>query len=163
MPKFLYGLGIREVGEATALALANHFGDLDRIESASRGDLEKVPDIGPVVAGHIHTFFANQDSRALIEKLRSCGISWPRQDTSDSQKSLSGKVFVLTGTLERMTRDDAKALLVARGAKVAGSVSRNTDYVVAGPGAGSKLQKAESLGIQTMNEDEFFSFLADLK
>ncbi|MFM1896981.1 MAG: ligase, partial [Pseudomonadota bacterium] len=162
LPKFLYALGIREVGEATALALANHFGDLEPLEQASEEQLLEVPDVGPVVAAHIATFFANPASVALIERLRKAGVTWPVIDTAAEAKPLAGQTFVLTGTLEAMSRDEAKARLTALGAKVAGSVSKNTDCVVAGPGAGSKLDKARELQIRTIDEDEFLALLADL-
>jgi DNA ligase (NAD+) len=160
LAKFLYALGIREVGEATALALANHFGDLAAIESASEEQLLDVPDIGPVVASHIVTFFGNKDSRALIRKLQASGIHWPAVSVDAAGQPLKGQTFVLTGTLEQMSRDDAKARLVALGAKVAGSVSKNTDCVVAGPGAGSKLDKAEALGVKVIDEAEFLKLLS---
>ncbi|MEX2131089.1 MAG: NAD-dependent DNA ligase LigA, partial [Pseudohongiellaceae bacterium] len=163
LPKFLYALGIREVGEATALALANYFGNLDKIESASEADLLEVPDIGPIVAGHIVTFFANRESVALIEKLRASGIHWPAINKTATRLSLAGQTFVLTGTLEQMTRDEAKAKLIALGAKVAGSVSKNTDCVIAGPGAGSKLDKARELNVKIIDEQDFISLLESCK
>lgn len=161
LAKFLYALGIREVGEATALALANHFGKLEAIETADEEALLAVPDIGPVVAGHIATFFANRDSLALIQRLRDRGVTWPVIDQSATRQALKGQTFVLTGTLEQMTRDEAKAMLVALGAKVAGSVSKKTDCVVAGPGAGTKLTTAEELGIKVIDEKGFLQLLAD--
>lgn len=159
LPRFLYALGIREVGEATAQALTAHYGDLQPIMDASAEDHEQVTDVGPIVAGHIETFFRNDENRALIAKLISHGIRWPRVETSGGSQALAGKTYVLTGTLEQMTRNDAKARLLALGAKVAGSVSKNTDCVVAGPGAGSKLSKAEELGIDIIDETEFLQLL----
>lgn len=160
LPRFLYGLGIREVGEATAQSLANHFGNLENILAASEAELLEVPDVGPVAAGHIHTFFANRDSLALIRRLQDSGITWPSVDRDRSSLPLKDQTFVLTGTLERMPRGEAKAKLLALGAKVAGSVSKKTDCVVAGPGAGSKLGKAQELGIKVIDEAEFLELLA---
>ena len=172
LPRFLYALGIREVGEATALALSQHYGDLAAISAADEEALEQVADIGPIVAKHIAAFFANKNNRALITALCKQGIQWPDiAPTADGSAGagaaqdplpLSGQTWVLTGTLEEMTRTEAKARLQALGAKVAGSVSKNTDCVVAGPGAGSKLSKAEELGLQVIDEAEFVSRLARL-
>lgn len=162
LARFLFALGIREVGDATALALVNHFGDIDPIAQAESDALESIEDIGPIVAQHIASFFANKDNLALIKKLRKAGINWPVVDTSAAEKPLTGQTFVLTGTLEAMPRNEAKAQLLALGAKVAGSVSKNTSCVVAGPGAGSKLTKAEELGLKILDEGEFLAFLGDL-
>jgi DNA ligase (NAD+) len=159
LPKFLYSLGIREVGEATALGLANYFGNLDAISRADIEELIKVPDIGDIVANHITVFFQNEANLALIKQLQESGIDWPDIAIDEGQKPLEGQVFVLTGTLENMTRVDAKNRLVGLGAKVAGSVSKNTDCVVAGPGAGSKLEKATQLGVKVINETELMSLL----
>lgn len=163
LPRFLFALGIREVGEATAAALVNHFGDLPAILAADDEALVAVPDIGPIVAQHIVTFLANTENLALIEQLQEQGLQWPAVVVEQGEKPLSGETWVLTGTLEQLTRSEAKAQLVALGAKVAGSVSRNTSCVVAGPGAGSKLTKAEELQIKILDEGEFLAFLADLK
>ncbi|MCG8413881.1 MAG: NAD-dependent DNA ligase LigA [Pseudomonadales bacterium] len=162
LPRFLFALGIREVGDATAQALVAYYGDLVPIMDATAEDHEQVPDIGPIVARHIETFFSNKENRALIDKLISHGVNWPKVEKADTQ-ALQGQTWVLTGTLEAMPRNEAKALLVAQGAKVAGSVSKNTDCVVAGPGAGSKRTKAEELGIKIIDEAEFLSFLDSLK
>ncbi len=163
LPRFLFALGIREVGEATAQALANHFGDLPGLLAASAEDLEAIADIGPIVAQHIATFFGNSDNLALIKTLQEQGIQWPAIAVSSVDKPLSGETWVLTGTLEQLTRNEAKARLLALGAKVAGSVSAKTHCVVAGPGAGSKLTKAEELQIKVIDEDEFLSQLAALE
>lgn len=163
LPRFLYGLGIREVGEATALALVNHFGDLQPIIEADSDALEEIADIGPIVAKHIATFFDNEDNLALIRELQEQGIHWPSVSVDGQSQPLAGETWVLTGTLEQMTRNEAKAELIALGAKVAGSVSAKTDCVVAGPGAGSKLAKAEELQIKILNEGEFLNLLDDLK
>ena len=162
LPRFLFALGIREVGDATALALVNHFGDVDPIVKATPKELEKVEDIGPIVAKHISVFFKNKDNLSLIKKLKNAGIQWPVIDVSVGVRPLEGQTFVLTGTLEAMPRNEAKAKLLGLGAKVAGSVSTNTDFVVAGPGAGSKLTQAEDLGVKVIDEGEFLSFLDGL-
>ncbi|MEX2468583.1 MAG: NAD-dependent DNA ligase LigA [Pseudohongiellaceae bacterium] len=162
LPRFLYALGIREVGEATAQGLVNHFGELDAIMSAEGEVLEEVADIGPIVAQHIVTFFANGDNVALVRELQQEGISWPAVEPARGDRPLAGQTWVLTGTLEQLSRNEAKARLVALGAKVAGSVSKNTDCLVAGPGAGSKLTKAEELGIQVIDEGEFLRQVAEL-
>ncbi len=162
LARFLFSLGIREVGEATATGLSNHYGNLENIIAADQQSLEQVTDIGPIVASHIHTFFANQNNLDLIARLRSVGLSWPDIEISNEARPLEGQTFVLTGTLEQMARNDAKAMLMNLGAKVAGSVSKNTSCVVAGPGAGSKLTKAEELGLKILDEGEFLAFLDDL-
>jgi DNA ligase (NAD+) len=153
LPRLLYGLGIREVGEATALALARHFGSLERLLQASAEQIEQVPDVGPIVAAHVAAFFASADHRATIEALRAHGVSWPDLPAQASQpQPLSGRTFVITGTLAGMTREEAQQALVAHGAKVAGSVSKKTSYVVAGSDAGSKLARARELGIPVLDE-----------
>ena len=159
----MFALGIREVGEATAQALANHFGDLPAIIAADAEALEEVADIGPIVAQHIATFFRNKDNLGLIAQLQKQGIEWPVIEVSTMAKLLDGETWVLTGTLEQLTRNEAKARLVALGAKVAGSVSAKTDCVVAGPGAGSKLTKAEELQIKVIDEDTFLRQLEKLE
>ncbi len=161
LARFLFALGIREVGEATAQTLANHFGSLEAIEAAQLDDLLAVPDVGPVVAQHIQAFFAEQHNRDVIDKLIKAGIHWPRIKVKPAaEQPLAGKTFVLTGTLSGMTRDEAKAELQARGAKVSGSVSKKTDFVVAGADPGSKLTKAEELGIPTLDEAGLRKLLA---
>lgn len=162
LARFLFGLGIREVGEATALSLVNHYGSLDGIMDAKTSSLEKVADIGPIVARHIRLFFLNDDNVAQIQELRASGVAWPDVVVDRDSLPLADQTFVLTGSLEQMSRGEAKAELIKLGAKVAGSVSKNTDCVVAGPGAGSKLTKAEELGIKVVSEDEFVAMLAEL-
>ena len=162
LQRFLLALGIREVGEATAAALVNHFGDLQLIQDASTEKLEKISDIGPIVAQHIHTFFANKQNQALIAKLQHSGIQWSKIDISADDKPLRGLTYVLTGTLGSIVRNEAKARLLLNGASVAGSVSSNTDVVVAGSGAGSKLKKAQELGIEVIDEEEFLTLLDTL-
>lgn len=160
LPKFIYALGIREVGEATAQTLASHFLTLEAIAEASVEELLEVNDVGPVVAGFIHEFFAAEQNLAAIAKLRESGVNWPAIAKLDkSQQPLQGQTWVLTGTLEAMSRTEAKERLQKLGAKVAGSVSSNTNCVVAGPGAGSKLKKAESLDIPVLDEATFLQQL----
>ncbi|MCI1191525.1 NAD-dependent DNA ligase LigA [Calidifontimicrobium sp. SYSU G02091] len=154
LARFLYALGIRHVGEATAKDLARHFGSLDRIMDASVDELLEVRDVGPVVARSIRTFFDQPHNREVVEQLRAAGVHWDEHAGAPPAEALplAGKTFVLTGTLPTLTRDDAKAMLEAAGAKVAGSVSKKTDYVVAGEAAGSKLDKARELGIAVIDE-----------
>ncbi len=154
LPRFLFGLGIRHVGEATAKDLARHFGALDSIMDASVDQLLQVNDVGPVVAEAIHTFFAQPHNREVVEQLRACGVTWEEGEPQEGATlPLAGKTIVLTGTLPTLGRDEAKDLLEAAGAKVAGSVSKKTHYVVAGAEAGSKLEKAQALGIPVLDED----------
>lgn len=160
LAKFLYALGIREVGEATARALANHFGSIEEIAVASFERLIDVEDVGPIVAKHIKNFFSNPDNVAIIQALQKTGVNWPEIDLDAvSEKPLQGQVWVLTGSLEIMSRAEAKDALLALGAKVSSSVSAKTNCVVAGPGAGSKLSKAEGLGISVIDENSFLEFL----
>ena len=161
LARFIYALGIRDVGEATALNLARHFGDLDPLMNATLDELLRVDDVGPVVAERIHRFFAQPHNLDVIKRLRELGVHWPIEKGAE-QAPLVGQTWVLTGTLEQMTRDEAKARLQALGAKVAGSVSAKTTQVVAGPGAGSKLDKAAELGVPVMDEDAFLRRLAEL-
>jgi len=161
LPRFLYGLGIPEVGEATALALASHFGSLEALLAADVEALEAVPDVGPIVAARVQQFLEQPANRDVIARLRAAGVHWIDQVVMAASDVLAGKTFVLTGTLETMTREDAKARLQALGAKVAGSVSKKTDYVVAGPGAGSKLDKAVELEVPVLDEAAFLAFLTE--
>ncbi|MBX9871553.1 MAG: NAD-dependent DNA ligase LigA, partial [Burkholderiaceae bacterium] len=160
LPRFLYGLGIRHVGEATAKALARHFGQLDAIMDATEDQLLQVPDVGPIVAQSVHTFFQQEHNREVVEQLRACGLRWEEGEPSPAaQLPLAGKTFVLTGTLPTLSRDEAKEMLEAAGAKVAGSVSKKTDYVVAGAEAGSKLDKARELGVTVLDETGLLSLI----
>jgi len=153
LPRFLFALGVREVGEATAAALANHFGELEAVMSADQATLQNVPDVGPVVARHIAEFFAEPRNQAVVKALLDCGIHWPAiEKRAPEQQPLLGKTYVITGTLEKMSRNDAKQALQALGAKVAGSVSSKTDGLVAGEAAGSKLTKAQELGVEVLDE-----------
>ena len=157
--KFLYALGIREVGEATAKALASHFGTLEAIGEADEDALQSVSDVGPIVAGHIRSFFDQTHNQETIQALKDAGVQWQTEEITASEKPLKGETWVLTGSLSDMTRDDAKAKLESLGAKVAGSVSSKTSCVVAGEAAGSKLTKAENLGVPVMDESAFVEFL----
>ncbi|MCL7944819.1 NAD-dependent DNA ligase LigA [Marinobacter sp. ATCH36] len=158
--KFVYALGIREVGEATAKALASHFGTLEAISEADEETLQSVPDVGPIVAGHIRSFFDQPHNQETIQALRNAGVHWQSEEITAAEKPLKGETWVLTGSLSDMTRDEAKARLESLGAKVAGSVSKKTACVVAGEAAGSKLAKAESLEVPVMDEQAFTDFLA---
>lgn len=160
LPRFLFGLGIRHVGEATARDLARHFGSLDRIMLASLDELLQVPDVGPVVARSIRTFFDQDHNREVVEQLRACGVRWDEGAPAERvAQPLAGKTFVLTGTFPTLLREQAKEMLEAAGAKVAGSVSKKTDYVVAGEEAGSKLDKARELGVAVIDEAEMLRLL----
>ncbi len=161
LPRFLFALGIRHVGEATAKDLARHFGGLDAIMDATVDQLLQVNDVGPVVAEAIHTFFAQPHNREVVEQLRACGVAW--EEGAPAERAtllLAGKTVVLTGTLPTLSRDAAKDLLEAAGAKVAGSVSKKTHYVVAGEEAGSKLAKAQELGVPVLDEAGMLALLA---
>ncbi|WP_042424146.1 NAD-dependent DNA ligase LigA [Comamonas granuli] len=161
LPRFLFGLGIRHVGEATAKDLARHFGGLDAIMDATVEQLLQVNDVGPVVAEAIHTFFAQPHNREVVEQLRACGVAWEEGAPAErATLPLAGKTVVLTGTLPTLSRDAAKDLLEAAGAKVAGSVSKKTHYVVAGEEAGSKLAKAQELGVPVLDEAGMLTLLA---
>ncbi len=160
LARFIYALGIREVGEATARALASHFHKLPAISNAKIEDLELIPDIGPVVAKNIHTFFQQEHNQQVIERLLDAGIHW--EETSVVADSvLADKSFVLTGTLSSFSREEAKEKLLALGARVTGSVSKKTDYVVYGDAPGSKYDKAEKLGVTLLNEEEFTKLLSE--
>jgi len=160
LPRFVFGLGIRHVGEATAKALARHFGQLDRIMDASADALLDVADVGPIVAKSIRTFFDQPHNREVVEQLRACGVTWEEgEPVAVAPKPLSGKTFVITGTLPVLSRDEAKERIEAAGGKVAGSVSKKTDFVVAGLDAGSKLVKAEALGVAVIDEAALLALL----
>ncbi|HET8816927.1 MAG TPA: NAD-dependent DNA ligase LigA [Pseudidiomarina sp.] len=160
LPRFLFALGIREVGEATAANLASHFGDLHELQDASEEELEDVADVGKVVASHIYQFFREPHNHEVIQELLEQGVQWPVvEQIAASEATLSGNTYVLTGTLTQMTRDEAKQALQARGAKVAGSVSAKTTAVIAGDNAGSKLAKAEQLGVPIISEAELLELI----
>lgn len=160
LPRFLFGLGIRHVGEATAKALAKHFGKLDAIMVASEAELLEVDDVGPIVAQSIRTFFDQEHNREVVEQLRACGVHWTEGEAAErAAQPLAGKTFVITGTLPTLSRDEAKDKVEAAGGKVAGSVSKKTDYVVAGTEAGSKLTKALELGVPVIDEAALLAML----
>lgn len=161
MARFLFALGIREVGTVTAQNLASYFGFLDRLMAASKEELVAIRDVGDIVAEHIVNFFAEEHNRDVIQQLREAGVTFEEKEpvTADEDAPLSGKVAVITGTLSDMTRDDAKVALEALGAKVTGSVSAKTDFLVAGEKAGSKLTKAQNLGVEVLDEAAFKTLL----
>jgi DNA ligase (NAD+) len=167
LPRFLFGLGIRHVGEATAKDLARHFGSIDRIMDAPEDQLLAVRDVGPIVARSIRTFFEQAHNREVVEQLRAAGVTWaehePSAEADAATLPLAGKTLVLTGTLPTLGREDAKALIEAAGGKVAGSVSKKTSYVVAGEEAGSKLEKAQALGVPILDEAGLQALLASLE
>jgi DNA ligase (NAD+) len=163
LAKFMYSLGIREVGEATAANLAAHYCELDAIKQADIESLQEVSDVGVIVAQHLVNFFAEDHNVQVIDELLAAGIQWPKMDKVEVDAlPLSGQTFVLTGTLEQMDRNAAKAMLQSLGAKVAGSVSAKTSCVVAGEKAGSKLAKAEALGVKVLNEQEMMDLFVEL-
>jgi DNA ligase (NAD+) len=162
LPRFLYGLGIRHVGETTAKDLARHFGDIDKLMDASVEQLLEVDDVGPIVANSVRAFFDQPHHREVVEQLRAAGVHWPAIEgtASDAHRPLLGKTLVLTGTLPTLGRDDAKDLIEAAGGKVSGSVSKKTHWVVAGEEAGSKLEKAQTLGVPVIDEAGLLALLA---
>ena len=153
LPRFIYALGIREVGEVTAQALASHFGDIDPIMAADEGALVAVPDVGPIVAHHVYAYFQDEAHIALIQELRSSevGVHWPAVQTAAKSGPFLDRSFVITGTLPNMSRDQAKAWIESLGGRVTGSVSKSTDFLLAGEAAGSKLAKAEKLGVTVLD------------
>ncbi|MGJ7522500.1 NAD-dependent DNA ligase LigA [Variovorax sp. LT1P1] len=162
LPRFLFGLGIRNIGESTAKDLAKHFGKLDAIMDANEEALLEVNDVGPVVATSLRTFFDQPHNREVVEQLRASGVTWEEgEPAARTPRPLAGKTFVITGTLPTLSRDQAKDKLEDAGAKVAGSVSKKTDCVVAGAEAGSKLEKAQSLGVMVIDEAGLLRILAD--
>ena len=163
LPKFIYALGIREVGEATARALANYFLELDTLLAASTDLLEGVDDVGPVVARHIRRFASDERNQHVIADLLALGVNWPPIAVASGEGPLAGATWVVTGKLESMSRGDAEQRLRALGAKTASSVSAKTSTVLAGPGAGSKRKKAEELGILIVDETEWLSMLEEME
>ncbi len=160
LARFIFALGIREVGEATAANLARHFGTLGALMEADREALEAVEDVGPIVAAHVHTFFRQPHNRETLEALIEAGVHWEEAEVKSGPTPLEGQTWVLTGSMQSMTRDEGKARLQALGAKVAGSVSKKTACLVAGEAAGSKLTKAEQLGVEVIDEATFLERLA---
>lgn len=162
LSRFIYALGMRNVGEATAKDLARHFANLNKLMQASHEDLLAVSDVGPIVADSIRNFFAEAHNQAVIKQLLDAGLHWPDSDSNRNELSrLAGKTFVLTGTLSTLSRDKAKELIEARGAKVSGSVSKKTDYVIAGTEAGNKLEQAKMLELTILDEAGLMQLLAD--
>ncbi len=162
LARFIFALGIREVGEATALNLARHFGRWEALAAASEEQLLAVADVGPVVADHLRQFFDSASSMAVVAALRAAGVQWPDlEGTRAEEQPLAGQTWVVTGKLESMGRDEAKSHLQELGARVAGSVSANTHCVVAGPGAGSKLARATELGVEVIDEEAFLALLGE--
>ncbi len=160
LSRFLYGLGIREVGEATAASLAAHYGKLTSIMDADVESLQKVADVGPIVASRIQLFFAEERNRRIIQALIASGLQWDETERQPVEKGpLTGKTFVLTGTMKNMTRDELKRQIQAKGGKVSGSISKKTDFLVYGDKAGSKLSKAQNLGIARIDESEINNLL----
>ena len=163
LAKFIYALGIREVGEATAESLASYFDDLDALMQADVEALQQVEDVGPVVAENLRLFFQQPSNREVVAQLIARGISWPANESSQQgrEQTLAGKIFVITGTLEGYSRDQAAALLKARGAKVSGSVSAKTSAVIAGDKPGSKVDKAQALGVDVLDQSAFEKLLGE--
>ena len=163
LPRFLYALGIPVVGEVTARALAQHFRDIDALMNAEPAEIERVQDVGPIVAASIHEFFREPHNRDVIAQLRARNVTWPAVEAPAATGSspFSGKTAVLTGTLAGMTRDEAEKRILALGGKVSSSVSKKTDFVIAGAEAGSKLARAEQLGVRILDEEQFLRMLAD--
>jgi DNA ligase (NAD+) len=161
MPRFVYALGIRNVGEVTARDLARHFGTLDALMDASLEQLQEAPDVGPIVAESVAGFFREKHNREVIEQLRAAGVHWKEGTPPERATAgpFAGKIVVLTGTLSSMTRDEASERIESLGGKVTGSVSKKTDYVVAGEEAGAKLDKARELGVAVVDEKQFLKML----
>ena len=157
LARFIFALGIREVGEATAEALAQHLGGLDALAQADEDTLLAIPDVGPVVAAHLQAFFATEANRDVIDALIGAGITWPSVAVAAAEGPLAGQTWVVTGRLESRSREAAEALLKSLGARIAKSVSSKTTVLLAGPGAGSKLAKAEQLGVEVIDEAAFLA------
>jgi DNA ligase (NAD+) len=163
LPRFLYALGIRDVGEATAAALANHFGSIKELQGATEEQIQEVPDVGPVVAAHVYKFFQEKHNRDVLAALsKHIQLKAQARKAASGEGPLAGKTFVLTGSLDSMSRDQASERIVELGGKVAGSVSKKTSYVVAGAEAGSKLAKAQELGVVVLDEKAFLELLNSL-
>ncbi|MGB9619406.1 MAG: NAD-dependent DNA ligase LigA, partial [Armatimonadota bacterium] len=160
LARVIYALGIRHVGERTAAVLADHFGSLERLRNASEEELARVPDVGPVVAKSIATFFRQDETAEVLRKLKAAGID-PKVEGRKESEAFAGKTVVFTGGLSSMTREQAEAIVYSLGGKPSSSVSKNTDLVVAGEKAGSKLEKALSLGVKVVSEDEFLAMVRE--
>ncbi|MEQ1935141.1 MAG: NAD-dependent DNA ligase LigA, partial [Fimbriimonadaceae bacterium] len=157
LDRFIFGLGIRFVGDRTARELARHFGTLESLRHCSYDELIQVPDIGPRTASEVEEWFEEPENQSLLDRFAEYGVS-PSEADAPTGDRFAGQTFVFTGTLIQMTRDEAEAMVLKEGGKAAGSVSKNTTYVVAGPGAGSKLAKAEQLGVAVISEEEFLIY-----
>ena len=157
--RFVYGLGIRNIGEHLAQVLANRFGDLDAIMSAAPEELEEIDEVGPIVAASIHSFFSGESNRAIVERCLASGVMLENPPTLSESTPLEGKTFVFTGSLEKFTRSEAKEMVEHMGGRAGSSVNQKTDYLVAGPGTGSKKTKAEELGVPILTETEFFNLI----
>ena len=161
LARFIYALGIRNVGETTAKDLARHFGSLDRVLAADEAQLMQVADVGPIVAKCLRQFCAEPHNLEVIAQLRAAGVTWPEGEAvALANSAIAGQIFVLTGTLPSLSRDAAKDLIEAAGGKVSGSVSKKTDFVVAGADAGSKLEKAQALSVRVIDESELLKLLS---
>jgi DNA ligase (NAD+) len=160
LARFVYALGIRNVGEVTARDLATHFGTLEALMDADVDALQEAPDVGPIVAESIATFMAEAHNREGVAALRRAGVHWPAAPARKARTGpFAGKIVVLTGTLSAMTREEAKERIEAQGGKVTGSVSKKTGYVVAGAESGSKLDRAQELGVPVLDEEGFLTML----
>jgi DNA ligase (NAD+) len=159
LPRLIYSLGIRNVGEATARDLALHFGDLEPLMAADEDALQRVPDVGPIVARSIAGFFSEPHNRNVIKELLKAGVAFERVSRPPVRGGVAGKAFVLTGALPRLSREEAKERILQAGGKVSGSVSKKTDYVVAGADPGSKLEKAVALGVAVIDEEGLLELL----
>ena len=157
--RFVYGLGIRNIGEHLAQVLANRFGDLDAIMSAAPEELEEIDEVGPIVAASIHSFFSGESNRAIVERCLASGVTLENPPTFSGATPLEGKTFVFTGSLEKFSRSEAKEMVEHMGGRAGSSVNQKTDYLVAGPGTGSKKTKAEELGVPILTETEFFNLI----
>lgn len=163
LPRFLYALGIREVGEVTAESLAHHFGSIEKLQAAKADELENVQDVGPIVAQHVISFFHQEHNQEVIQCLLEQGVDWPEvSDSTQENATLAGKVFVITGSLSTMKREQAKTQLKKLGAKITNSVSKKTDFLVAGADSGSKLGKARDLGVEVLTEQQMLELISDV-
>jgi len=163
LDRFIFALGIREVGQSTSRSLAKHFGNFQAMAEATQEEFLEIEDIGPVIAKNLVEFFANDQNLLTIEAMIDSGVHWQDVERNPENEPLLGQTVVLTGKLEKMSRSEAKTRLLDLGAKVSGSVSTKTHLVIAGPGAGSKLKKAQELNIETVDEDGFIALLGSLE
>ena len=164
LPRFLIGLGIRHVGRHTAKVLTNHYGSIEKIKLASKDELQTIHEIGPEIAASVESFFQEERNLQVLKRMQDLGVNVEETEglAEESLRPLAGKIFVLTGTLERMPREEAKQRIESLGGRVTSSVSKQTDYVVVGKEPGSKLEKANALGIQVLDEQAWETFLKDI-